>query len=77
MRYCSIPDIFESHLRNNVGFEGHINELDKVCYPCYRSIDIRCSHLFYKALKLLAQTVTSNKSLSFFKNLLICVNYQY
>ena len=36
-RSCPQPDVIEQHLRETIGFEGHIATADKVCYSCYKS----------------------------------------
>ena len=36
-RLCPQPDVIEAHLRDTVGFEGHITSADKVCNSCYKS----------------------------------------
>ena len=36
-RMCPNPTMVEEYLRQHTGYEGHIEESDRVCYICYKS----------------------------------------
>ena len=53
-RTCPRPDVIESHLRDNTGFEGQIKEHNKVCYSCYK---------FHTSILREANTVSTDSDL--------------
>ena len=36
-KLCPEPEIIKKYLHDNAGYDGDINEYDKICYACYRA----------------------------------------